>query len=551
MQDDAKCDADGAANSVKSARKPAASFRPGRIWRRFCLGLASCLLVLTQSAFAEDQWIVAKTTHFSVYSAYPEKKIVELAQRLERVRDTLRLLLNAPDNEEGERLDVYVVRSHDEFNKMLPGVSDDILGVYLPSGSSISAIANFSSRNDLDPYTVLQHEYVHHFMLRNYPAAYPTWFTEGFAEYFSTVEFDGPKTTIGKFENNLARSLVYGNWGLINRTLRKPRPRDKQTDDEIGMLYAFGWAAVHYSWNDDKRRDALLKYLAAYDGTLPDQDASFVAATGLTASKFEDKVKSYIFGKLNGRTLTFPKTPQPAKVDIQRLSPGASANILATKQLEYEESGKPLSKTGMKSLEKLRAAADAFPDDPFVMVAAASAEIRFGDLEKGRALAKRAIELDPQNANAYYWLGVASEKAASTGSNSAAMVAEAKRYYAKAYAADPNHVPTLVRFAVLAAQTGAMNENTLNAALLAHQLAPQAFDVSLAVAPLLIRGKKYDEAIGVLTNVANSPHANDSRERALALIDEAEKALAEQKSTGANTKGSAPIEAVAQVAKNP
>lgn len=551
MRDKSSGNVSRLARPFKSARKPAAASWPGRIWRRFWLGLTGCFLVLIQPAFAEDQWIVANTKHFSVYSAYPEKKIVELAQRLERVRDTLRLLLKASDNEEGERLDVYVVRSHDEFNKIFPGVSDDILGIYVPRASSISAIANFSSRNDLDPYTVLQHEYVHHFMLRNYPAAYPTWFTEGFAEYFSTVEFDGPHTTIGKYENNRARTLVDGNWSSINRTLRSPRPRAKQADDEIGMLYAFGWAAVHYSWFEDDRRNALLKYLADYDGTLPDQDPSFVTAFGLNAGKFEDKVKSYIFGKLKSRTLTFPETPQPAKVDVRRLSPGASAIIIAAKQLEYEESGKPLSKTGMKSLEKLRAAAEAFPDDSFVLTAAASAEIRFGDLEKGRALAKHAIELDAKNANAYYWLGVSSEKTASTGSNNAAMIAEAKRYYAKAYAADPNHVPTLVRFADLAAQTGAMNENTLNAALLAHQLAPQAFDVSLAVAPLLIRGKKYNEAISVLTNVAYSPHANDSRERALALIDEAEKALAEQKNTSADTKGAAPAKETAQVAKNP
>ena len=45
------------------------------------------------------------------------------------------------------------------------------------------------SRTDLDPKSVLFHEYAHHFMLHHFPAAYPAWYVEGFAEFFSVVAF--------------------------------------------------------------------------------------------------------------------------------------------------------------------------------------------------------------------------------------------------------------------------------------------------------------------------------------------------------------------------
>ena len=61
----------------------------------------------------------------------------------------------------------------------------------MPRASGPVAIANSEPKKkiwDLDGRTVFFHEYLHHLMLQDATAAYPTWMTEGYAEFFATAE---------------------------------------------------------------------------------------------------------------------------------------------------------------------------------------------------------------------------------------------------------------------------------------------------------------------------------------------------------------------------
>ena len=47
-----------------------------------------------------------------------------------------------------------------------------------------------SARNetgDIDPESVLFHEYTHHFTFQYFPATYPSWYSEGFAEFWGAT----------------------------------------------------------------------------------------------------------------------------------------------------------------------------------------------------------------------------------------------------------------------------------------------------------------------------------------------------------------------------
>ncbi len=60
-----------------------------------------------------------------------------------------------------------------------------------------------------DSQQTLFHEYGHHFMKRYVTAAFPAWFVEGFAEYYSTVDFDKQgKALIGKPARRRAYGLI-------------------------------------------------------------------------------------------------------------------------------------------------------------------------------------------------------------------------------------------------------------------------------------------------------------------------------------------------------
>jgi hypothetical protein len=106
------------------------------------------------------------------------------------------------------------------------------------------------------PDLVLHHEYAHHFMLQYFPAIYPGWYTEGFAELIGSSKMmdDG---RIGYGMPALHRgNEINAYWAPL---------QDLLTKEKVHMLdtYAQGWAVTHFLTFDSKRSAQLRQYLTA------------------------------------------------------------------------------------------------------------------------------------------------------------------------------------------------------------------------------------------------------------------------------------------------
>lgn len=172
-----------------------------------CLAIAA-LAGLSAPAAAQN-WHVAETNNFIVKSEDDEEGTRQFAAELERFDMALRSLQNLPIGEEqptpATKLTVYRFGDTGDIGRMAG--SRGVAGFYIPrAGDSVAFTPAREQRRRsmsvtdpdrrrreiqrLDAVSVLQHEYVHYFMMQHFPAAYPSWYVEGFAELMATVRFN-------------------------------------------------------------------------------------------------------------------------------------------------------------------------------------------------------------------------------------------------------------------------------------------------------------------------------------------------------------------------
>ena len=159
------------------------------------LGMLLALLLALLPTAAHAQWREATSQQFIVYSTISEPRLKRYAETLERYDSLLRVLSGKPSSPVGDanRITVYLVENMAEI-RALAGQSY-VAGFYIPrAGGSVAFAPAFGSgsgrQQDLNPQNILLHEYAHHYMLLNLPAAYPAWFVEGYAEFHGATTFD-------------------------------------------------------------------------------------------------------------------------------------------------------------------------------------------------------------------------------------------------------------------------------------------------------------------------------------------------------------------------
>ena len=172
------------------------------------LWIAALAALIVATPAAAQRWHVAETNNFIVKSEDGEEETRQFAIDLERFDMALRTLQDMPIGEEqptkATKLTVYRFGDIGDIGRMA-GVSG-VAGFYIPrAGDSVAftpqrerrrrsnSVVNRDRREEvqrLDAVSVLQHEYVHYFMMQHFPAAYPSWYVEGFAELMATTRFN-------------------------------------------------------------------------------------------------------------------------------------------------------------------------------------------------------------------------------------------------------------------------------------------------------------------------------------------------------------------------
>ncbi|WP_419320740.1 tetratricopeptide repeat protein [Caulobacter sp. ErkDOM-E] len=494
------------------------------------------------------RWLKAESPRFIVYSDGDERLLRDYVVKLELFDTLLRHLHNMPlDGAPPRKLSIFLIRERAQFDVVWPGMPSSVSGFYTSSVGDIFAMA-IRSRDD---NTVVQHEYVHHFMLQYFPYGYPAWLVEGYAEYFGSAEVGRDTIAIGR-NTGRGGNLEDIAWAPVRSVLAK-RPYELKGTDRA-MFYAEAWLMTHYFMSDPVRYQQLTAYMKAV-GSGDDPVKAMEAASGLSAEALQAKLRDYMRVKIQVVTHTLKGLPAPP-VEVTALSKASDDLLLADFSLrrfglandddedEDEDSEGALearaearslrAKWRVAFLADIQVRAARYPGERLAELVLARAELALGDPEKGRVLIDAFTQARPDDAEGLELAGLARLAAGDRDEDHrAALYKEAGQLLGQAYKLDPTRYQTLYGYARSRSLDPKYPTPNVMAVLEeAQALAPQVSQITLATAQAMMLRDRDDEAAALLGPVANSPHGGAEAARARAML----KALSERKAKGEGDK---------------
>ncbi|AQR73258.1 hypothetical protein [Sphingomonas sp. LM7] len=278
-------------------------------------GLAAAALL--SPSLASASWNVATSKHFVVYAEGSESAAREAAVRLEKFQVALRYLSGATAPSSSVKVTVFLVSDLAALEATRPFGGGGIAGYY---NTTLRGPFTIMSRNkikgsrgsrgevfvaDMDPQQILFHELTHHFMYQYFPAAYPTWYSEGFAEYLGALEIgSGDTVIVGNRVESRYSSFGRNDWLPVRQLVAARNYRDVKGSTHL--LYAEGWLLVHYLNHAGVRQGQLKAYLDKVNQGMAFGQAGQQAFGDL--DKLDGELRSYSGKfKLNAVALPFKK----------------------------------------------------------------------------------------------------------------------------------------------------------------------------------------------------------------------------------------------------
>lgn len=271
------------------------------LWRFLLI----CALLVPSAAQAA--WREATSRRFIIYSEGPEQELRQAAADLEKYDHLLRLTLGVA-NDDPVKLKVYLMRDIAAVQETMgASAGSGVAGYYVAKPRGPIAVAvRLASGDQWGPPSrvILFHEYAHHMMLQYFAAALPSWYMEGFAEYYGTTKIlPNDVIEVGHSASHRRVEAADG-WIPLKKLLTARSYED--IDGEVGLLYAQGWLLVHYLNDNPKRSGQLGKYLAAINRGA-DYKAATDAAFGLDAEELDKELRRYSYrNRLHALRITFP-----------------------------------------------------------------------------------------------------------------------------------------------------------------------------------------------------------------------------------------------------
>ncbi|HEX2561969.1 hypothetical protein [Phenylobacterium sp.] len=478
-------------------------------WRNLWAAATAALLMAPASG-AQAAWYKAETDRFVVFGEGRESQVREYAVKL-TVFDRVLRQLNpvAADRPAGGKVEVYLVRGQGEMRRVRPETNGMIGGFYVGNNEAMFAVADVDQPG-LGAQQILFHEYAHHFMLANFPAAYPAWFVEGWAEYYQTVEITPAQIKIGDYSENRVMGLWFGRWLPVEELLTK-RVADLR-GEERGAFYAQAWLLMHYMRSDAERAAQLNTAMRAISRG-EDPLAAFKAATGAEPRQLDKRLQRYRKLQL---ILLENNQPDP---DVKLTQLPASADDLLLENLRLMTS--PPEPVDTRLLAQIRAKAARYPGDRLAEMTLARAEFTYGDVDKAHAILDARIAADPKDKDALVLAGVGQYLAGHRHpAQKPDRLRAGRRYFGKAHALDQNDFRILFHYAKSRAlEPSFPTDNDIAALLQARALAPSVSEISLFAGAALMRRDRKEEAARVLAPVLNSPHGGGGVLAAKAIME--------------------------------
>ncbi|MBH2000610.1 MAG: hypothetical protein I8H96_15945 [Sphingomonadaceae bacterium] len=506
-----------------------------RFWMKWAAGL---MLVCALPGVAQAAWWQANSRHFTVYREGNDEKLRDFAERLEKFDFLLRTVTGVKDAEQGSPVKVYVLSSEQKVRDLAR--NPNIGGFYTTSDRTAFAVISRAAKSDQFDFgaeEILFHEYTHHFMLHHFPAAYPAWYVEGFAEFFSIVKFprDG-SIEFGHVPLARAPALVLGSpYPVANLFARDTDGLSLRDGDRY---YGTAWLLTHYyRYNKTERRAEIARYLQDVADGVKDlkPDAYFV--DGLAG--LEKDLKAYMRHRLSASRLTV-KEMKIDPVIVAPLDPAQGDLIENELRLIHH----PRTEELPALVTAIRATAARYPQSAYALALLAEAEWAAEQKDAALADADRAIAIDAQSSRAYaVRADILLERAQESDKDAdwkAALTSIVRAN--RADTEDP--VPLALFYRYHAMRGGKMPDLGYDGLYKAFTLLPQSSNYRFNFARAMAARGEYENASILLDPIAYSPHESDMRESALKMkADYDSQAAAKKVNVKADAKAGSPAPA--------
>jgi tetratricopeptide (TPR) repeat protein len=524
-------------NVAVALQSQAVNFRRsvGGWFMRQLVRVATAMAIAAAGTSAHAAWYEAKSDHFIIDGDVDPQVLGDYAKKLERFDQAVRMARKMPDPSltDSERLRIYVVRKAADWVDLTGG--GGLLGEYMARASGAYAfVAKIEGDRpgDYNSDMILFHEYAHHLMFQNWAAALPTWFTEGFAEFFSTAKInDDGSVTLGSGANQRSIGIysVHHDFPLSEML----RGSEKQlTGWQEELIYSRGWLLTHYLTFDEARHGQLDKYIAGIQSGESAIDSAQAAFGDL--GQLDRELDHYAKqDQIPGVVIH----PDPAKLSSVKVAPLPAAEAALMPVRMRSDYGVTPSTAKMVAGDALHRA-EPYPNDPFAQTEVAEAEYDAEHYDLAVAAADRALAADPNYVGALIYKGRAAMELAKAN-HATADWNKIRALFAKANRLDTENAEPLMLYYQSFVEAGERpSDSAVKGLMYALVLAPQDRKLRwMAVRQLMLDGK-LDDAKRALGPIVFDPHlaaVDDQPEQVLtalksgnaakgvALIDELER----------------------------
>ena len=374
---------------------------------RLPLRLLTAAIMLLLAAPAQAEWWEAETGHFVVKSRDSEEGTLEFALELERLDAALRTLLNlpvgVPEQSRSNKLNVYRFGSDRDIARMAGAPGSGIAGFYIAyAGQSVAfaparqrinnSIRTRDRRGRIDELAVLKHEYIHFFMMQHFPAAYPRWYVEGYAEMMSTIYYKEDNVFhVGDPPQHRAYQVLEMSQSPLEEMLDSNHRLEGM--DSI-QHYGTGWLLSHYLNFNPDRLAQLHEFLVA----LGNGEDSLTAARRIFGdlNAMDEELRRYRREAFPGYDVRLADV-NITDVTMRQLSPAEEDLIREEMRLRR---GIGDEDDAADVLADARSNAADYPGNPHALLILALAEYEAENYAEADALAAQLTEQDPENIEA-------------------------------------------------------------------------------------------------------------------------------------------------------
>ncbi|HEY6349419.1 MAG TPA: tetratricopeptide repeat protein [Candidatus Angelobacter sp.] len=289
---------------------------------------AMVLLALAASpARADEQWIEVQSPHFTVLTDGGEKPGRDLGRQFEQMRSVFAQLFSRQVRQLVP-LEIIALRSSKQFNEYAPLYQSKpvkTVGFYLRSQDRDYIVLEVDAPNR---WETVFHEYAHLLLAANLPDL-PSWFTEGFAEFYSTIVIDSKHATIGRPPEAVVQVLRQESLMPVATLFAVDHnsPVYNEDSDPRSIFYAESWLVVHYLW-DHNRMEQAQRYFELLRQRVPIAEA-IKQAFDVTPDQFDQALKKYSRSALEALTVPLPEGLEKISFSVTSVSSLTAMTSLA------------------------------------------------------------------------------------------------------------------------------------------------------------------------------------------------------------------------------